>query len=184
MLTDPGHCSCFNFPWFLFSDVETTGSSNEFYDKFTIRYHISVIFKTLWQDPIHKESIIQESKCVMFLTFRPFWGSLQPRHSSSFFHQRHFFCNFSSGKQFVRFVNMLMNDTTFLLDESLHSLKRIHELQDAINYTSTWNQLSQVFLDFNPTCTSILAIFERSVNQAEHSVNNKADRHWIPPRVF
>lgn len=28
-----------------------------------------------------------------------------------------------SGKQFVRFVNMLMNDTTFLLDESLDSLK-------------------------------------------------------------
>ena len=28
-----------------------------------------------------------------------------------------------SGKQFVRFINMLMNDTTFLLDESLEALK-------------------------------------------------------------
>ena len=30
---------------------------------------------------------------------------------------------FRSGKQFVKFINMLMNDTTFLLDESLESLK-------------------------------------------------------------
>lgn len=29
----------------------------------------------------------------------------------------------SSGKEFVKFVNLLMNDTTFLLDESLDALK-------------------------------------------------------------
>lgn len=29
----------------FYTDVETTGSSSEFYDKFTIRYHISLIFK-------------------------------------------------------------------------------------------------------------------------------------------
>ncbi|KAG1651915.1 Ubiquitin conjugation factor E4 B [Nymphon striatum] len=94
----------------FYTDVETTGSSNEFYDKFTIRYHISIIFKSLWQDPIHKESIIQES---------------------------------NSGKQFVRFINMLMNDTTFLLDESLESLKRIHELQEIINNEKMWKELSR-----------------------------------------
>jgi len=39
-----------------------------------------------------------------------------------------------SGKQFVRFVNMLMNDTTFLLDESLDSLKVCsHRIND-----NTW----------------------------------------------
>lgn len=31
--------------------------------------------------------------------------------------------SFSSGKEFVKFVNLLMNDTTFLLDESLDALK-------------------------------------------------------------
>ena len=31
--------------------------------------------------------------------------------------------------EFVRFVNMLMNDTTFLLDEAIGSLKTIHEIQ-------------------------------------------------------
>ena len=35
-----------------------------------------------------------------------------------------------SGKQFVKFINMLMNDTTFLLDESMDALKRIHEVQE------------------------------------------------------
>ena len=44
------------------TDVETTGSSNEFYDKFTIRYHISVIFKTLWEFPVHQGRFVQEAK--------------------------------------------------------------------------------------------------------------------------
>ena len=34
---------------------------------------------------------------------------------------------------FVRFINMLMNDTTFLLDESIGCLRRIHEVQQAMN---------------------------------------------------
>lgn len=36
---------------------------------------------------------------------------------------------------------MLINDTTFLLDESLESLKRIHEVQEQMA-GSTWNSLS------------------------------------------
>ncbi|KAF5301989.1 hypothetical protein FQA39_LY19071 [Lamprigera yunnana] len=38
-------------------------------------------------------------------------------------------------------VNMLMNDTTFLLDESLESLKRIHELQELITDEANWAKL-------------------------------------------
>lgn len=45
------------------------------------------------------------------------------------------------GKQFVKFVNMLMNDTTFLLDESLESLKRIHEVQELISDEENWEKL-------------------------------------------
>lgn len=50
---------------------------------------------------------------------------------------------YRSGTQFVKFVNMLINDTTFLLDESLESLKRIHEIQEQMADTSTWNKLSE-----------------------------------------
>jgi hypothetical protein len=45
--------------------VETTGSSSEFYDKFTIRYHISLILKGMWDSPVHRQAIVNESR---FLT--------------------------------------------------------------------------------------------------------------------
>ncbi|CAH0564355.1 unnamed protein product [Brassicogethes aeneus] len=92
----------------FYTEVETTGSSSEFYDKFSIRYHISLIIKGMWGSTIHHQEIINESR---------------------------------TGKQFVKFVNMLMNDTTFLLDESLESLKRIHEVQDLISDDAKWSKL-------------------------------------------
>ncbi|CAG9813429.1 unnamed protein product [Phaedon cochleariae] len=93
----------------FYTEVETTGSSSEFYDKFSIRYHISLIIKKMWSSPVHRQALINESR---------------------------------SGQQFVKFVNMLMNDTTFLLDESLESLKRIHEVQDLISNDEKWSKLS------------------------------------------
>ena len=44
------------------ADVETTGSSNEFYDKFSIRYHISIIMKSLWEDVSHRQAIMKQSR--------------------------------------------------------------------------------------------------------------------------
>ncbi|KAB7497984.1 Ubiquitin conjugation factor E4 B [Armadillidium nasatum] len=90
----------------FYTMVESTGASSEFYDKFTIRYHISVIMKSLWEDRSHREAVIIESR---------------------------------SGKDFVKFVNLLMNDTTFLLDESLDALKRIHEAQEEME-KGIWSQ--------------------------------------------
>ncbi|XP_052828184.1 ubiquitin conjugation factor E4 B isoform X1 [Octopus bimaculoides] len=94
----------------FYTDIETTGASSEFYDKFTIRYHISIIFKTMWMIPSHQKKIIEEAQ---------------------------------KGKQFVKFVNMLMNDTTFLLDESLDCLKRIHEMQEFQDNEAEWDALSR-----------------------------------------
>ncbi|KAH9514139.1 Ubiquitin conjugation factor E4 B [Bulinus truncatus] len=94
----------------FYTDVESTGASSEFYDKFTIRYHISIIFKTMWTMPVHQIKFMEEAR---------------------------------SGKQFVRFINMLMNDTTYLLDESLDCLKRIHEVQELMDNTAKWNTLSK-----------------------------------------
>ena len=39
---------------------------------------------------------------------------------------------------------MLINDMTFLLDESLDSLKRIHEVQDLMDNATQWNALPRV----------------------------------------
>uniref|UniRef100_A0A8C0WHL3 Ubiquitin conjugation factor E4 n=1 Tax=Castor canadensis TaxID=51338 RepID=A0A8C0WHL3_CASCN len=95
----------------FYTDVEHTGATSEFYDKFTIRYHISTIFKSLWQNIAHHGTFMEE---------------------------------FNSGKQFVRYINMLINDTTFLLDESLESLKRIHEVQEEMKNKEQWDQLPRV----------------------------------------
>jgi len=89
----------------FYTDVEQTGSSNEFYDKFTIRYHISIILKSMWDSSVHKMAIISES---------------------------------TAGKQFIRFINMMINDITFLLDESLDALKRIHEVQEDMADPAKW----------------------------------------------
>ncbi|XP_036328345.1 ubiquitin conjugation factor E4 B isoform X2 [Rhagoletis pomonella] len=93
----------------FYVDIETTGQSTEFYDKFTIRYHISHLFKSMWENPVLRQVMITES---------------------------------NSGKQFVKFINMLMNDTTFLLDECLENLKRIHQTQVLMMNESAWGQMS------------------------------------------
>lgn len=46
-----------------------------------------------------------------------------------------------SGNQFIKFINMLMNDTTFLLDECLEYLKRIHETQILILDEEAWAEI-------------------------------------------
>lgn len=46
-----------------------------------------------------------------------------------------------TGKQFVKFINMLMNDTTFLLDECIVYLKRIHETQALMMNEEAWAEI-------------------------------------------
>lgn len=95
----------------FYVDVESTGASNEFFDKFSIRYHISVILKILWKgDNTHRQAIKSMS------------NELGPM------------------SQFIRFINMLLNDTTYLLDESIDLLKSINETQTAISNTIEWDK--------------------------------------------
>ncbi|XP_024212049.2 ubiquitin conjugation factor E4 B isoform X8 [Pan troglodytes] len=51
----------------FYTDVEHTGATSEFYDKFTIRYHISTIFKSLWQNIAHHGTFMEEFKIVFQL---------------------------------------------------------------------------------------------------------------------
>ncbi len=43
---------------FFIIDVETTGAATEFYDKFNIRYHISIIFRYAWQKSSFRHSFL------------------------------------------------------------------------------------------------------------------------------
>ena len=81
----------------FYIEVESTGLSSQFYDKFNIRYHISQIFKSIWDNPAHREKLELESK-----------------NDIDFF---------------VRFIALLLNDQTYLLDEALAKLSEIHGLQ-------------------------------------------------------
>ena len=42
---------------------------------------------------------------------------------------------------------MLMNDTTFLLDESMDALKRIHEVQEEMGDGAKWAEQTQVSIE-------------------------------------
>ncbi|KAI8084119.1 ubiquitin elongating factor core-domain-containing protein [Gilbertella persicaria] len=89
----------------FYVEVEQTGASSQFYDKFNIRYNISHIMKTIWSHPAHRAKLREESQ--------------------------------NSGN-FTRFVNMLMSDVTYLMDESLSKLTEIHQIQLEMSDQATW----------------------------------------------
>ncbi|CAH0588924.1 unnamed protein product [Chrysodeixis includens] len=120
----------------FYTDIETTGQSTEFYDKFTIRFHISIILKGMWERPIHKQAIVKESR---------------------------------SGRQFVKFINMLMNDTTFLLDECLTYLKRIHEAQEgAAGGSGSGEARARALAQDERQCRSYLTLARETVDMLEY----------------
>lgn len=141
----------------FYTEIETTGASNEFYDKFSIRYHLSIIFKTMWQTPQHQLNMIEEA---------------------------------DNGKQFVKFVNMLMNDTTFLLDESLDCLKRIHEIQEAMQNMEEWerqpkdqqqSRQRQLAMD-ERQCRSYLTLATETVDMFQY-LTEKIRKPFLKPEL-
>ncbi|KAH0613172.1 uncharacterized protein H6S33_009552 [Morchella sextelata] len=69
----------------------------QYYEKFTVRYHISEIIKSIWPNPAYREKLDQESKLNVDF--------------------------------FIRFVALLLNDVTYVLDNSLTALAEINKLQ-------------------------------------------------------
>ncbi|KIY63497.1 hypothetical protein CYLTODRAFT_493873 [Cylindrobasidium torrendii FP15055 ss-10] len=80
----------------FYIEVEQTGASSQFYDKFNSRRSIAGILKIIWNNPAHREALSREAENV---------------------------------DKFVRFVNLMINDVTYLMDESLGELAQIHNLQ-------------------------------------------------------
>ncbi|KAI8982485.1 ubiquitin elongating factor core-domain-containing protein [Mycotypha africana] len=89
----------------FYVEVEQTGASSQFYDKFNIRYNISHIMKTIWNHPGHRAKLREESQ---------------------------------NSEVFTRFVNMLMSDVTYLMDESLSKLAEIHSIQTEMSNQAVW----------------------------------------------
>lgn len=89
----------------FYIEVEQTGASSQFYDKFNARRNIAYILKAVWNSPIHREALNTEAKNV---------------------------------EKFVRFVNLMINDVTYLMDESLSELTQIHNLQAEMADQAAW----------------------------------------------
>jgi len=89
----------------FYIEVEQTGASSQFYDKFNARRNISHILKVVWDNPTHREALNIEAKNV---------------------------------DKFVRFVNLMINDVTYLMDESLSELTQIHNIQVEMDDKATW----------------------------------------------
>ncbi|CAK5022873.1 unnamed protein product [Meloidogyne enterolobii] len=68
--------------------------------------------------------------------FRSMWMDLAHRKRMVQFAEE-------SSPDFYRFLNMVINDTTFLLDESLEKLKRINEIETQMSNEVGWNSLRE-----------------------------------------
>ncbi|OBZ71580.1 Ubiquitin conjugation factor E4 [Grifola frondosa] len=108
----------------FYIEVEQTGASSQFYDKFSIfsvslfllyglrscshfrSRNIAYIFKVIWDNPAHREALKNEAS--------------------------------SNSEKFIRFVNLMINDVTYLLDESLSELAKIHEIETEMKDRETF----------------------------------------------
>lgn len=93
----------------LYVDVELTGSHNQFYDKFSIRYNIGYIIESMWRFPQYRQSMRSDVE---------------------------------DETRFVRFINMVLNDANFLLDETLNDLEEIKQLEDLMVNRTEWGKLT------------------------------------------
>lgn len=92
----------------FYIEVERTGASSQFYDKFNARRSIAFVLKTVWGNPAHREALKKETQNI---------------------------------DKFVRFVNLMINDVTYLMDESLSDLAQIHTIQQEMVDQAAWAAL-------------------------------------------
>eukprot|EP00168_Porphyra_purpurea_P006173 TRINITY_DN1760_c0_g1_i4.p2 TRINITY_DN1760_c0_g1~~TRINITY_DN1760_c0_g1_i4.p2 ORF type:complete len:541 (-),score=235.06 TRINITY_DN1760_c0_g1_i4:444-2066(-) len=89
----------------MYVDAEHTGSHNQFFDKFNIRYHLTQTVECMWHLPDYRASVRTEAL---------------------------------SARRFTQFVNMLLNDANFLLDEIISSLSDLRQLQREMERREEW----------------------------------------------
>ncbi|KAG2066491.1 hypothetical protein BDR04DRAFT_1106685 [Suillus decipiens] len=96
----------------FYIEVEQTGASSQFYDKFNARRNIAYILKAVWDNPIHRDALNKEAQNV---------------------------------DKFIRFINLMINDVTYLMDESLSELTQIHNIQVEMRDQNAWNARPQQY---------------------------------------
>ncbi|KAI0322359.1 ubiquitin elongating factor core-domain-containing protein [Amylostereum chailletii] len=89
----------------FYIEVEQTGASSQFYDKFSKQPLIASVLKLIWNNPPHREALRAQTQNI---------------------------------DKFIRFVNLMINDVTYLLDESLSDMARIHTIEDEMADQQAW----------------------------------------------
>jgi len=102
----------------IFIDIEFTGESMEFEDKFQYRLPMYEVLEFLWRLPSYKPSI--ETLCQQVLES----------------HEQ------LATPVFLRFTNMMINDATVQLDEGLDYLTKIKEIEDLMD-SEEWQTYSK-----------------------------------------
>lgn len=97
----------------LYVDIEFTGRHAQFYEKFQMRASISEVLEYLWDIKEHNDA----------------WKEVAEAEGGRGF--------------YLRFCNMLVNDSIFLLDESLKKLEEIREIETLMDDQQEWNRLTQ-----------------------------------------
>ncbi|ENN76013.1 hypothetical protein D910_08109, partial [Dendroctonus ponderosae] len=102
----------------VFVSIEMTGQSVQFEQKFNYRRPMYQILKYLWQITEHElcfKALACEAEANMEAVEAPL---------------------------FLRFINLLINDAIYLLDESLSNMAKLKEMQTA-HANGEWNSLSE-----------------------------------------
>lgn len=130
--TNPLACNHFFHSLMRFYiDVERTGASSQFEDKFNTRYYISQIFKRIWSNKIYRYKLSEESK--------------------------------TDPDFFIRFVALLLNDSTYLLDESLSKLSQIHNLQSQMASEGATPEMGENLASMERMATSYVQLAAQTV---------------------
>eukprot|EP01062_Namystynia_karyoxenos_P017911 TRINITY_DN16630_c1_g1_i1.p1 TRINITY_DN16630_c1_g1~~TRINITY_DN16630_c1_g1_i1.p1 ORF type:complete len:973 (+),score=369.05 TRINITY_DN16630_c1_g1_i1:79-2997(+) len=110
-----------------FVDVENLGGSEQFFEKFIFRFYLSVVIKELWQHQDYRESL---KSCARG------GGASSPSSRSTD----------GNHLAFIRFFNMMINDATYLLGESvshIHKINAYEALQGGSSAAEAWLKLSK-----------------------------------------
>lgn len=103
----------------LFVDIEFTGHSMQFEQKFGYRHHMYSVLKFMWQEDDYKASLLKMGE----------EAADEKKKKTAI-------------PLFLRFLNLLINDSIFLLDEALQFMAALKKLQ-AEKDSGEWESLSE-----------------------------------------
>lgn len=110
----------------------------QFYDKFNIRHNIAELLEYLWQVPSHRNvwRRVNLSIFVLIVLLALIYFSVEPYYFI-------LFPLFQIAKEeekgiYLNFLNFLINDSIYLLDESLNKILELKELEAEMSNTVEW----------------------------------------------